>query len=90
MNKITGNEPAMPSAICCNENGIFSSEDCNSAYKGLTIRQQFAMAAMSARIIADAILSAHVDSPIAPSETLAKLADMDDDALINELNKSAI
>jgi len=40
-NTITGNEPAMPSSVTCNENGIYTGADAplSGGGNGLTIRQ---------------------------------------------------
>jgi len=82
MNKITGNEPAMP---------IYSAEGLptytsmmNKGYPeatGLTIRQQFAMAAMQG-------LLANPNKGYALIERIAVDAVIYADALIDELNKS--
>ena len=68
--EITGNEPAMP---------IVTTPETNEMVTGLTIRQQFAMAAMQG------ISARNVN--YSPAEMSAKAVQYAD-ALINELNKS--
>jgi len=94
MNKITGNEPAMP---------IYSAEGLpsytsmmNKGYPeatGLTIRQQFAMAAMQG-LLSNPNTSKQVNSQYGEVKAefgyniIASTAIQIADALINELNKS--
>jgi len=90
MNKITGNEPAMP---------IYSAEGLpsytsmmnkgNPEATGLTIRQQFAMAAMQGALSNSIDTNGLYELPSAmrPVE-IANWAVLCADALINELNKS--
>ena len=80
MKKITGNEPAMPSSVCCNENGIYIYGNTSDGGNGLTIREKFAMAAMQG------LLSNETSILRKPSE-IATMAVLASYALINELNK---
>lgn len=68
--KITGNEPANPIIYRINEN----------VHTGLTIRQQFAMAAMQGILSTPQGLDSELD--------VARKSVRYADALINELNKS--
>lgn len=76
--KISGNEPAMPLSVCCNENGLFTSEDIKGEI-GLTIRQQFAAMAMQAMITAK-YAGNEISYDVEVSVSYA-------DALIEELNR---
>lgn len=87
---ITGNEPAMPSYSMYDEEGelvnIYQSGVTTGRTYGLTIRQQFAMAAMQGLA---STLSGQCDVKPLVAETLAKEAVLCADALIAELNKTA-
>lgn len=90
---ITGNEPAMPSSCCCDENGIYNGADTNNGTNGLTIRQQFAKNAQISFDEAWSILSKN--NPNANSivvkdviNTMAQLKVWIADALIAELNRT--
>ena len=80
--KITGNEPAMP---IVNSDGFCSLlehvEILKESAVGLTIRQQFAMAAMQG-------MCADTNTENMSVEVLANIAVSYADALINELNKA--
>ena len=96
MEKITGNEPAMPTQmpdykIYADENGVENTYFYNKQYSGLTIRQQFAMAAPIDFAIVWTMLSKTQDvNTITPEDVIKILAMLQvayADALINELNK---
>lgn len=71
-NKITGNEPAMP---------IVMGKESDQWYVGLTIRQQFAMAAMQGMLTNMGLIDT------VNWEWIAGQAVKQADALIAELNK---
>ena len=78
--KITGNEPAMPFAWkqIVGKDGT-KCDIVSSEQKGLTIRQQFAMAAMQGLIADGAVIN---------RQSVAKVAVELADALIAELNEA--
>lgn len=78
--KITGNEPAIPTPICSDGSDIYSSEDCFNAVTGITIRQQFAMAAMQGIVSTTQGLDTAHD--------VARRSIKYADALISELNNT--
>lgn len=77
-NKITGNEPAQPSSVCCDANGIYNGSDTSTGGNGLTIRQHFAAMAMQG------LLSSNRYAVI---EKVSIFSVAQADALIKELNK---
>ena len=79
MKKITGNEPAMP--INEAEKDRLDTNP-NISYTGLTIHQQFAMAAMQALL--SNMPKTHMDDAL---PMISKQSVRFADALINELNK---
>ena len=83
--KITGNEPAMPNTYEY-EYGDYGQKE-QVIHEGLTIRQQFAMAAMQGIISGDVNGSIVADTAMySPDEAAIKAVNYAD-ALINALNK---
>ena len=89
--KITGNEPAYGGKILIEKNnaevqsilGKHSIQLLPVEYSGLTIRQQFAMAAMQG-ILSNSVTLGHLDS----SQSMAVWSVQNADALIAELNRT--
>ncbi len=75
---ITGDEPANPTIESINHNGVIQLQTPHDGI-GLTIRQQFAMAAMQGLLCNDG-----------NHKTLAEEAARCADALIEELNKKVL
>jgi len=85
MSKITGNEPAVP-CTAWHENGqivdSYQNGNTTASYIGLTIRQRFAMAAMTGLLVN--MPKTHMDDAL---PMVSKQSVRFADALINELNK---
>lgn len=86
--EITGNEPAMPSSVTCNENGIYTGNDAllSNGGNGLTIRQQFAAMAMQG-MLANSSVSMLENLSDGTAEMFSKDSVKMADYLIAELNK---
>lgn len=81
MEKITGNEPAMPYTY--KEDSALG--EIETTYSGLTIRQQFAAMAMQ-----NLVTCCRIDNgQVTGLGSMSKIAVAAADALINELNKQS-
>ena len=85
---ITGNEPAMPSSVCCNEQGIYKGSDAPSSVggNGLTKREYFAARAMQG-MASSAYWSENFVDYEPDLKKVMEIAVKAADALIAELNK---